>query len=84
MNKDRDLATTDDSDPVPSIQTGSPTVLLLYCAGSPILKPLQQAILPGSTVTIPPGVGGSAWATSAGAGSAVAVVEVARAAWNEE
>ena len=50
MNHERNLATTDDSDPAPSAKIGTPTLVLVFCGGSPIPRPRPTPIRAGTTV----------------------------------
>ena len=50
MKHERNLATTDDSDPAPSAQAGAPTLLLVYCGGAPTPAPQPLPLRPGTTV----------------------------------
>ena len=50
MKYERNLATTDDSDPAPSAQAGAPTLLLVYCGGAPAPVPQPLPVRPGTTV----------------------------------
>ncbi len=50
MIHERNLATTDDSDPAPSAEIGSPTLVLVFCGGAPIPKPQPTVIRAGATV----------------------------------
>ncbi len=50
MKYERNLATTDDSDPAPSAQAGAPTLLLVFCGGAPAPAPQPLPVRPGTTV----------------------------------
>ena len=50
MKYERNLATTDDSDPAPSAQAGAPTLLLVFCGGAAAAAPQPLPVRPGTTV----------------------------------